>query len=554
MRTDTQYGTARLLDASQVPRTKAINALLVYPLFPLTYWGFQHSMRLIGKQASLPPLGLLTVAALLPSHWHLRLVDLNVEVLHDEDFQWADLVLMGGMLIQVESMHEVIARAHSFQVPVVVGGPAPTTSPELFGDADVVFRGEAEGRIDELTRVVVQSPGSHRVLKAPGGFPEMANVPPPRFDLLDLSKYGSMSVQNSRGCPFRCEFCDIIEIFGRSPRVKTSEQVIAEMEVLYRLGYRGTLFFVDDNFIGNKPAVKRLLPIIREWQRAHGRPFEFYTEASIDLGADPQLLADMVESGFTSVFVGIETPSAKALEQARKFQNLRLDLSEAVDQLTRAGLEVMGGFIVGFDSDGQGVFALQRDFLARQPIALAMVGILTALPGTDLWRRLEAEGRLRECSNGDQFSRPNFAPMMDERALIKGYAELLGWLYSPKAYYRRCQAYLNRVGSRPQTRSSTLGEVGILLRTIWHIGILSPRRRLFWQLLAKAVPHGQDRIRQAIVHAVQGEHLIRYTREHVLPRLERALAELQTETENGRSPLQSNHGDLAYTHAHQASG
>jgi radical SAM superfamily enzyme YgiQ (UPF0313 family) len=534
-----------LLVASQVPSTKAMNVLLVYPLFPLTYWGFQHGMRLIGKQATLPPLGLLTVAALLPSGWRVRLVDLNVEVLHDQDLQWADVVLMGGMLIQVESMHEVIARAHSFQIPVVVGGPAPTTSPELFVDADVVFRGEAEGRIDEVVRVLVQLPGGHRILNAPGGFPEMASVPPPRFDLLDLSKYGSMSVQNSRGCPFRCEFCDIIEIFGRIPRVKTSEQVIAELEALYWLGYRGTLFFVDDNFIGNKPAVKRLLPIIREWQRVHGRPFEFYTEASIDLAADPQLLADMVEAGFTSVFVGIETPSAKALEQARKFQNLRLDLSEAIDRLTRAGLEVMGGFIVGFDSDGKDVFGLQRDFLARQPIALAMVGILTALPGTALWRRLEAEGRLRERSNGDQFSRPNFAPMMDERALIKGYAELLGWLYSPKAYYSRCQAYMHRAGSRPQTRSSTLGEVGVLLRTIWHIGILSPRRRLFWQLLAKAVPHGQDRTRQAIAHAVQGEHLIRYTREHVLPRLERALAEIQTEAERGGSPLRSNNGETA---------
>ncbi|MDD5306804.1 MAG: B12-binding domain-containing radical SAM protein [Deltaproteobacteria bacterium] len=504
-----------------------MNALLIYPRFPITYWGFQHGLRLIGKQASLPPLGLLTLAALLPGQWHIRLVDLNVTALRDDDLRWADIVLTGGMLIQVESMHEVIARGHSFDLPVAVGGPAPTTSPELFGDADVVFRGEAEGRIDELLRALPQSPGSHRVLDAPAGFPDMKIVAVPRFDLLDISKYASMSVQYSRGCPFRCEFCDIVAIFGHIPRVKTPEQVLAELGAISRLGFRGTLFFVDDNFIGNRLAVKRLLPMLREWQRMHGRPFEFYTEASMDLAADPRLLGAMVDAGFSSVFVGVETPSAKALEQTRKLQNLRLDLSEAINRITRAGLEVMGGFIVGFDSDGEDVFALQRDFLARQPIPLAMVGMLTALPGTDLWRRLEAEGRLRERSSGDQFARPNFVPAMEERALLRGYAGLMGWLYSPEAYYGRCEAYLDRSGSRPKTRLPTLGEVGALLRTIWHVGVLGPRRRHFWRLLARAAPRG--RMHQAVAHAIQGEHLVRYTREFLLPRLERALAGIRTE-------------------------
>lgn len=510
-----------------------MNALLVYPRFPVTYWGFQYTLRLIGKRASLPPLGLITVAALLPDTWHLRLVDLNLEDLGDKDLQWADMVLTGGLLIQVESMQTVIARARASAIPVAVGGPAPTTSPELFCAADVVFRGEAEGRIDELVAALTQHSGRHSVIETPSSFPDMTTVPVPRFDLLNLSEYASLSVQYSRGCPFQCEFCDIIEIFGRRPRVKTPEQVIDELEAIYRLGYRGTLFFVDDNFIGNKPAVKRLLPVVRDWQRARGHPFEFYTEASVDLAANQQLLHDMVDAGFSSVFLGIETPSVKALLQAKKLQNLPVDPSEAIDRITRAGIEVMGGFIVGFDSDGPEIFAQQRAFLGRQPVPLAMAGILTALPGTALWRRLNAEGRLRRRSNGDPFSRPNFAPQMDEEALLRGYGEFMEWLYSPKEYYSRCEAYLRRVGSVSETRASTLGEIGVFLRTIWHVGIRSPRRRFFWRLIVKALLRGRSKVRQAVVHAAQGEHLITYTLEHVVPRMASALAEVHAELEHG---------------------
>ncbi|MBN2489813.1 MAG: B12-binding domain-containing radical SAM protein [Planctomycetes bacterium] len=519
-----------------------MNALLVYPRFPVTYWGFQYGLRLIGKRAALPPLGLITVAALLPRDWHVRLVDLNVEALGDDDLRWADVVLTGGLLIQVESLREVIARARAFQRPVAVGGPASTTSPDLFGDADVVFQGEAEGRIDDLVRALTRRPGRHLVLAAATTFPDMTRVPVPRFELLDLAEYASVSVQYSRGCPHQCEFCDIIEMFGRKPRVKTSDQVVDELEAIHRLGYKGTLFFVDDNFIGNKPAVKRLLPILRNWQRRRGHPFEFYTEASIDLAADPELMRGMVDAGFSSVFLGIETPSVKALEEAKKLQNLRLDSSAAIERITRAGLEVMGGFIVGFDSDGPDIFSLQREFLARQPIPLAMMGILTAMPGTALWRRLRAEGRLRQRSNGDQFSRPNFTPVMDERVLLRGYAALLKWLYSPQAYYSRCEAYLRRVGSTSETRSSTLGEVRALLRTIWHVGVLSPRRRLFWRLMIKAMRRGRTHVRRAVAHAVQGEHLIRYTREHVVPRMERALAEIDAGTESDPRGLESDRG------------
>jgi radical SAM superfamily enzyme YgiQ (UPF0313 family) len=486
----------------------------------------QYGLRLVGKRAALPPLGLITVAALLPRQWNLRLVDLNVEDLRDDDLQWADTVLTGGLLIQTESMKEIIARAAARGLPVAVGGPAPTASPELFAEASVVVRGEAEGRTEELVRALARTSGERLVIEAPAVFPDMTKVPVPRFDLLDLSQYASLSVQFSRGCPFKCEFCDVIEIFGRTPRVKTPPQVMAELEAIRHLGYRGTVFFVDDNFIGNKAAVKRLLPILTEYQRSHGRPFDLYTEASVNLAGDPELLAEMAEAGFSSVFVGIETPSKKALEEVGKVQNVGVDLSDAIDRITRSGLEVMGGFIVGFDTDDEKVFALQREFLARQPMPLAMVGILNALPGTALWRRLEAEGRLCERSNGDQFSRPNFVPAMAERTLLKGYTRLMEWLYSPKAYYRRCEAYQRRAGPAPEKRSSSLRELGPLLRTMWHVGILGPRRGHFWRLMVRAIANGAGHLRQAVAHAVQGEHLISYTRKHLLPRMEQALAEI----------------------------
>ncbi len=511
------------------PWNEEKNALLVYPHFPLTYWGLQHALRLVGKNAALPPLGLITLAALLPSRWNIRLVDLNVESLRNSDLEWADLVLTGGMLIQEESIHEIIAEAHLFHLPAIVGGPAATSSPDKFSDADLVFRGEAENRVDELVRALSDLPEGRMVLDAPSDYPNMADAPSPRFDLLNLSKYASISMQFSRGCPYQCEFCDIVELFGHTPRLKTKQQILIEMESIFQLGYRGTVFFVDDNFIGNKKSVKSLLSAVSEWQGTHGRPFEFYTEADIGLAADSKLLESMVGAGFTSVFVGIETPSIDALEQAKKIQNLKLDLSDAVDKITRAGLEVMGGFIVGFDTDDEDVFALQRDFLSRQPIPLAMVGILMALPGTALWRRLESEGRLIKAPTGDQFSPTNFVPQMDVLALMKGYARLLAELYSPRAYYRRCRTYLRRSRPHTQARPSTAAEIGALLRTIWHVGIVSSRRFHFWRLLLNALPRGRDRIRQAVVHALQGEHLIRYTREYVLPRLERAIAGIPIE-------------------------
>ena len=501
-----------------------MRALLVQAATPPTYWSYQHSLPFIAKKATLPPLGLATLAAHLPASWELRLRDLHLAPLDDEDLRWADAVLVSGMLVQAGSMHEVLSRARALGKLTVVGGPAPTTSPEAFPEATHVFQGEAEGRLERLVLALEQpSRDVERVLSPTGGErPDLAQARVPRFDLVDLDAYSTFAIQVSRGCPFTCEFCDIIEVFGRVPRVKSPAQVVAELEALRRLGARGPLFLVDDNFIGNRRAAAKVLEAISAWQREAGRPFDLLTEASIDLAGEPELLRAMVEAGFTAVFVGIESPSAASLREAGKRQNLRMDAAEAVRTLTRAGLEVFAGFIVGFDHDDPSIFEQQAEFIAALPIPRAMVGMLLALPGTALWRRLEREGRLGSRASGDQFDRPNFAPAMGEAALVAGYRRLLAELYSEESYFRRCALQLETA----PILSSALrpGSAATLLRAVWRLGILGRRRRWFWRLVALGLRRGGAAgVPKAVTLAILGEHLIRYTQEDVLPRLDRHL-------------------------------
>jgi len=515
-----------------------MRVLLVQPQTPVTYWGFQHAVKIIGKSAPHPPLGLITLAALLPKSWELRVIDLNVVArLTDEDLRGADAVLVTGMLVHIRNMRELLARTRKLGVRTVLGGPAVTTSPESFADADHIFIGEAEGRLDQLVRAL-ETGDAPRVLSPPeGDRPGLHDAPPPRFDLLDIPRYTSMSIQYSRGCPFRCEFCDIIEIFGRVPRTKTPEQVMAEFDALLATGFRGTVFVVDDNFIGNRKLVAKLLPRIEEWQRAHGWPFELYTEASVDLATLPQLVEGMAAAGFSAVFLGIETPEPASLRETQKLQNLKIDPAEAVHRLTKAGLEVYAGFIVGFDADGPGIFEAQKEFISGLPIPAAMIGILTALPSTQLWRRLEREGRLRGASSGDQFDRPNFETAMEETALLRGYRELLTGLYTADAYYDRCEKVIEQIGvAHPMPYRA--GGISALLKSAWRLGVLSPRRRHFWRLLRRSLrrPHTFAR---AVAMAVQGEHMIRYTEEDVAPRLDAVLAKLQREPPARRPPVLS---------------
>ena len=506
-----------------------MRVLLVYPRFPMTYWGFQHSMPLAGKKAALPPLGLVSLAALLPSDWELRLVDLNIQDLSDDDIRWSDAVFMGGMRIQGPSMHEVIARARTLGRRTVVGGPAPTTSPHEYEDADILFQGEAEGRIDDLIGALHRWAGHTIQLEAHAedARPSVADVPTPRYDLIDERNYASVSIQYSRGCPFTCEFCDIIEMFGRVPRLKTPEQIVAELEVIYAEGWRGSVFFVDDNFIGNKKEVRKLLPVLEAWQKEHGFPFSFYTEASVNLARDTKLIEGMVAAGFFSVFLGIETPESETLTNANKKQNANVDLEQAVTDLTAAGLEVLAGFIVGFDEDGPSAFEAQRHFIQNSAIPLAMVGMLSALPGTQLWRRLEQEGRLRETSDGDQFDRPNFEPAMDEEVLLRGYAGLMRDLYTPQAFYQRVQKYVDNAPRTPGSRKPTWGDVLTLGRVMYRVGIRGSARNEFWRVGFRALFRTPHTFSWFVAHAVQGEHMIRYTEETLLPRLDEARRDVQ---------------------------
>ncbi len=511
-----------------------MRALLVQSRSPRTYWSFDQSLPYIGKAAAMPPLGLATLAAHLPERWELRLHDLEVAPLHDTDLRWADAVLVSGMLVQADSMREVVRRARALGRRTVVGGAGPSTAPELFPEADHVFRGEAEGRLELLVRVLEgQEAPAPRVLSAEDDArPDLSLARVPRFDLVDLSRYANHSLQYSRGCPFRCEFCDIIEIFGRVPRVKSPEQVMAELDDLYARGARGALFFVDDNFVGNRREVARLLRALRGWQEQHGFPFQLCTEASLDLAGAPELVADMVAAGFQEVFLGIETPSTTALEETGKTQNLRMPPARAVETLTRAGLEVFAGFIVGFDGEGPDIFDRQLELISNLPIPRAMMGLLLALPGTQLWRRLASEGRLRGQSWGDNCDRPNFVPTQDERTLLAGYRRVLAALYAPGSYYARCALALDQLPLRARAVADAGGAGGTLAtvaRIAWGIGVRSPRRRHFWRLVAHALRRGVSALPRALALAVVGESLITYTDDVVLPRLDRAIAELDAE-------------------------
>jgi len=514
--------------------------LLVYPEFPRTYWGLQYGLEIAGRRATMPPLGLITVAALLPRAWQVRLIDMNIEPLSDADLLWADAVLVGGMLIQAPSMREIVRRARAQGRRTVVGGPAPSTAPGEFAEADVVFGGEAEGRVPELVALIegetvppaangCRTAGPTLVPLRKEARPDVKGSPVPRFDLLRIDAYTTMSIQYSRGCPFRCEFCDIIEIFGRVPRLKTPAQVLAELEALCALGWRGSVFVVDDNFIGNVKEVRKLLPELRRWQEANEWPLDFYTEASVNLAGHRGLVDEMAACGFNGVFLGIETPSPAALAETKKTQNLKVDLRQIVDDLTRAGFEVMAGFIVGFDSDDPSAFELQRAFLQDAPIPLAMVGLLTALPDTALWRRLAGEGRLRQDGHGENFDRPNFATVMDEQALLEGYAALLRDLYSIDSYLGRCRAFLDRARLPPRRPRLRPGSFRIFGTIVWRLGVMSPRRRLFWSLVRMALGRSLRHLPWAVEKAVQGEHFLRYTTDDVLPRLQRAIDDVRSE-------------------------
>jgi len=508
---------------------RLMRVLCVYPSFPKTYWGAELSLALTGKQSMLPPLGLLTVAALLPPSWPVRLADLNLRPLDPADLEWAEVVFVSGMLIQRESLHAVARAARAHGKRVVAGGAYASTSPDaLAAEVDCVVVGEAEGLVAELV-AALESGGVLPARLESAEYPDVRMTPTPRYELLEVSAYQSMGVQWSRGCPFNCEFCDIIEIFGRRARTKTPAQLLAELDAIYATGFRGSLFIVDDNFIGNKVEARRLLGPLERWMRAHGDPFCLYTEASLNLATDDALIDAMVAAGFSSVFIGIETPSAEALRHTQKLQNTTVDAEEAVRKLTARGLEVMAGFIVGFDTDDAEAVERQRVWIGRSPIPLAMVGLLIALPGTQLERRLEREGRLIHESDGDNFMRTNFVTVLDEGKLLEGYARLLAEIYSCDGFYARA---LRSLALRPvdasRFRLPTGFALGCLVRSLWQQGVRSRRRGSYWRFLARALWRTPRRFRRAVGLAINAEHMVRFTDEEVLPRLRASIVQART--------------------------
>ena len=481
--------------------------LLVNPEFPETYWSFRHALPFEGRQCVFPPLGLLTVSSLLPKSCDRRLIDLNVDSLKTSDLEWADMVFVTGMLAQKDSLHSVVEQSKKLGKVVVLGGPYVTSTIHELPDANYIFQGEAETTLPEFF-VDLERGEAKRVYKAPER-PSMAISPIPDFQLIESRRYSSMSIQYSRGCPFSCEFCDIIEIYGRVPRTKSNEQVLAELDELKRRGWRGPLFIVDDNFIGNKKNVRQLLPALVEWQQRNGFPFSLLTEASVNLADDDELLHNMREAGFRRVFLGIETPVEESLKEAQKSQN-RGNLLDSVKKIQSYGMEVMAGFIVGFDNDPADIFERQIEFIRESAIPLAMVGMLNALPDTQLWKRLEREGRLlgEDATGNNTISTVNFIPKMDVDTLVNGYQTIMKTIYKPREYYQRALDSLKRTANQaPEPTPYNLREeISALLRLVLKLGVIDAERTEFWRFFIQAVRKHHDRMTESLRFAAMGYH------------------------------------------------
>ncbi len=491
-----------------------MNVLLVYPEFPDTYWSFRHALSFEGKRSAFPPLGLLTISAMLPADWCRRLVDMNIRDIRLRDIEWADVVFCSAMAVQRDSLKRVVALSKSRGKRVVVGGPYVSTTTENLPDVDHIFVGEAEETLPEFVRDLERGE-ARRVYKATER-PALSVTPLPHFKLASLKHYSSMSVQYSRGCPFQCEFCDIIEIYGRVPRTKSNEQMLAELDGLHQTGWRGPVFIVDDNFIGNKRNVKNFLPELADWSRRHGRPFPFFTEASVNLADDDDLLELMRRAGFYRVFLGIETPVKESLKEAQKGQNMRGDLLKSVRKVQSYGMEVMAGFIIGFDNDPDDIFERQVNFIRESAIPLAMVGLLTALPQTQLWRRLQREGRLLQESTGNNTDCSlNFIPRMDPKRLIEDYKSVLRTIYSPGEYYRRALECLKRVPPTTQPQyNNPIRDLTTLMRVFLTLGVRDRERSKFWRYIGRVATSHRETFARAIVLAAMGYHFRKLTEDY----------------------------------------
>ncbi|MCP9921772.1 B12-binding domain-containing radical SAM protein [Synechococcus lacustris] len=503
-----------------------MRTLFVYPEFPKTFWSYEKILELVNRKVLLPPLGLVTVAALLPQQWQMKLVDRNVREVTEEEWNWAELVVISGMIVQKSDMAVQIAKAKERGLPVAVGGPFASSTPDApeLNLADFKVLDEGEITLPMFIEAIERGDTNGR-FSSNGEKPDVTSTPVPRFDLLELDAYDSMSVQFSRGCPFQCEFCDIIVLYGRKPRTKNPEQLIAELQALYDLGWRRSIFLVDDNFIGNKRNAKLLLPAMREWLSERGYPFSFATEASVDLAADEELLQLMAECRFESVFLGIETPDEASLSVAGKHQNTRSSLEEAVDRITSYGIRVMAGFIIGFDGEQAGAGDRIVRFVSLTGIPAAMMGMLQALPNTGLWHRLEKEGRLiqekADAKGVNQTNLLNFVPTRPIREIANEYVQAFCQLYEPNAYIDRVTHYYLKMGKprwhafykaekSDQSSLPSLTDIRALSIVVWRQGFKRNTRFRFWKSLAIIAMRNPKLLEQFLVVLAHNEHFQEY--------------------------------------------
>jgi radical SAM superfamily enzyme YgiQ (UPF0313 family) len=485
----------------------APNVLMVFPKFNShSFWNLQEVCDIAGVRCPAPPLGLITVAALLPPAWNIRLINRNAEELSDADIDWADMVMTGGMFPQQTDTFLVIKLCHARGKPVVVGGPAPTSSPQIYGDADFLVLGEAEGVIDQF--IAAWSNGSKKgVFEAEKFQVDVSKSPIPRFDLLKREHYIYIGVQFSRGCPFNCEFCDIIELYGRVPRTKTNEQMLAELDTLYRMGHRGHVDFVDDNLIGNKKALKKFLPELLRWQKERNYPFKFSTEASMNLADDSQLLKMMRDANFFALFVGIESPNTETLIATQKKQNTRRSLADSVHKIYRAGMFVTAGFIIGFDTEKDSVAKDMIECIEATSIPICMVVLMTALPNTQLTRRLEKEGRITPAlldTKGDPLNGGlNFVTLRPRREILQDYKAVLQNIYQPDAFFERVK-FVGRTLDCPKqlimsSFKGRLHDLTIFFRVMWRMSVKRPElRRHFWRTLFDCMRHNPGAFKSVI--------------------------------------------------------
>lgn len=487
-----------------------MNILMIYPRYPITFWSFKYILKYISKKAAFPPLGLLTVASMLPKEWNLQLVDLNIKKLKQKDLEWADYVMISAMLVQKDSVKEILDNCRQLEKKVIAGGPLFTGKPEAYiAFVDHLILNEAECTLPQFLADLKN--GTPQKVYCSNSFPSLDITPLPRWDLVKIKNYATLMIQFSRGCPFNCEFCDVTTLFGHNPRTKTEGQFLQELQTIYDTGWRGALFIVDDNFIGNKKAIKAMLPRVIEWMKAHKYPFEMLTETSINIADDDELIQLMTQAGFQSIFIGLETPNEESLKECSKNQNCERDMTVAIKKLQAAGLQVFGGYIVGFDHDDESIFARQIKFIQETGVVTAMVGLLNALPNTKLWHRLKRENRLADTCSGDNTDGSiNFIPRMDKAKLIAGYNKIVKTIYSPRHYYQRVNEFLKTYKPKPFARTNKYSWIRLkaLMRSVFYIGILGngASQWYYWKLMLKSLFIYRKSFAEAMTLMVYGYH------------------------------------------------